>query len=277
MTDPLARFGRLEWSDPRYERDHLRCLTFGSPALGGRGDVTLFVPPGSEDSRDLPLVLLLHGVYSSHWAWALRGGAHVTAARLIESGRLPPMVLVMPSDGLWAQGTGYLPHSGTDYERWIVEDVLGCVTAALPQLGASSPRFIAGLSVGGFGALRLGAKYAPLFRGISAHSALTHLDAFDALLPQEAPYRLGPDEDRAVASWLERRSPQLPPLRFDCGLEDKFLADNRALHEQLVRGNVPHRYEEFEGGHTWAYWAAHLQDSLLFFTDLLKAPAKGET
>lgn len=271
-----TRFGRLEWSDPRHERDHLRLLTFDSPALGGRGDVTLFVPPGSQAESDLPLVLLLHGVYASHWAWALRGGAHLTALRLIEAGEIPPMVLAMPSDGLWGQGSGYLPHAGANFERWIVEDVPGCVSAELPQLSASSPRFIAGFSMGGWGALRLGAKYAPLFGGISAHSALTHLDALDALVNRDIPYQLETPEERGVAYWLERRAPHLPPLRFDCGLEDKYLHDNRALHRRLQGRAIPHAYEEFEGGHTWAYWAAHLQDTLRFFAGCLPAAGKGE-
>src|SRR5438128_2173899 len=113
------RFRTIEVADPRFVRDGLVPVTFKSPALHARADMTLFVPPGVENTRDVPLVILLHGVYGSHWAWALKGGAHRTAARLIESREIPPMVLAMPSDGLWGDGSGYVRHgSGADYDRY---------------------------------------------------------------------------------------------------------------------------------------------------------------
>lgn len=258
--------GRREVSDPQNESGGLRFVTLESRVLGGRGDLTLFVPLQSEGKTDVPLVALLHGVYGSHWAWAFKGGAHHTAARLMASGEIPPMILVMPSDGLWAEGSGYLPQESGDYERWIVEDVLEGVQATLPQVTAASKHFIAGFSMGGWGALRLGAKYPHLFSGVSAHSSVTTLDAYDALLTRPASY--APGEERHVAHWLARAGPQLPPLRFDCGIDDKYLDDNRALHHFLLAHQLPHHYAEFPGGHTWDYWAAHLEDTLRFFGSL---------
>src|SRR5438094_425387 len=123
----MSRFHTVEVSDPRYEHDHLRTITLKSPSLKGRGDVTLFVPPGCESAKNLPLVILLHGIYGSHWAWALKGGAHKTALKLIESRAIKPMVIAMPSDGLWGDGSGYFAHDGADFEKWIAEDVVDCV------------------------------------------------------------------------------------------------------------------------------------------------------
>ena len=71
----------------------------------------------------LPLVILLHGVYGSAWSWPLNGGAHLTVARLIEAEEIAPVALAMPSDGLWGDGSGYVPHADADYERWIVDEV----------------------------------------------------------------------------------------------------------------------------------------------------------
>ena len=56
-----------------------------------------FAPVAVGLALSLPLVLLLHGVYGSHWAWAFKGGAHRTAQRLIDAGAIPPLVLAMPS------------------------------------------------------------------------------------------------------------------------------------------------------------------------------------
>src|SRR4051812_8570591 len=128
----MPTFRTLEIADARFLHDGLLPVTFKSHALGRRADVTFFVPPGTDGARDLPLVLLLHGVYGSHWAWALKGGAHRTAARLIAEGEIPPMVLAMPSDGLWGDGSGYVRHaSGGDYERYIVDEVPACAAEVL--------------------------------------------------------------------------------------------------------------------------------------------------
>ncbi len=258
--------GRAERTELGSDWPGLQFVTLGSPALGGRGDLTLYVPPGCEALSDLPVALLLHGVHNSHWAWAFRGGAHRTAARLITQGRLPPMVLVMPSDGLRAEGSGYLHLGSGDAQGWIVNDVRVGVTALLPQVGAASKWFIGGFSMGGWGALRLGGRYPDLFAGISAHSAITTLGAFEALLSQPPCYL--EDEPQSVLTWLERAGVRLPPLRFDCGTADRYKGDNRRLHTQLLERSLAHDYAEFPGGHDWAYWAQHLEQTLMFFGHL---------
>ena len=80
--------------------------------------MSLFIPPGIDGKDNVPLVMLLHGVYGSHWAWSRKGGAHHTAARLIEQGQIPPMVLAMPSDGLWGDGSGYIQHRADTEPRF---------------------------------------------------------------------------------------------------------------------------------------------------------------
>lgn len=262
----MVTYRNIELSSPRFERDELRFLTFGSPALNGeRGEVTLFVPEETENRSDVPLVVLLHGVFGSHWSWAFNGGAHAVTRNLLDCGEIPPVVLAMPSDGLHQQGSGYLPLRAGDFERWIVEDVVGCVTEMVPCLGAASKRYLAGFSMGGYGALRLGAKYADRFNGISGHSSITDYDQlglFVEHLPDPAPGQTR--EELSVAHWMIRNRSGLPPVRFDCGVDDLLIQHNRALHEQLEAKGIPHVYEEFEGRHSWAYWEDHLKDTLRF-------------
>ena len=261
-------FPTAELSDPRFERDGLRFVTVKSGALGRRGDVSVYVPPGATDP--MPLVILLHGVSGSHWSWAWRGGAPLTAARLIESGEIPPLALAMPSDGLWGDGSGYVPHDDADYERWIVDDVPVAAGLADERISDRSPLFIAGFSMGGFGALRLGAKYAARFSGISAHSAVTTIarlgETVEEPLAQLASFGAA---DGTALHWLEAHRTRLPPVRFDCGTGDGLLAGNRALHAALDARGVEHVYEEFPGGHDWPYWKLHLADTLRFFGGLV--------
>lgn len=261
-------FRTVALSDPRFEFDGLRHVTVKSPALRGRGDVTVWAAP---EATPVALVLLLHGVYNGHWAWALRAGAHRTAARLIDAGELPPVVLAMPSDGLRGDGTGYLRHGdGVDYARWIVEDVPAAAREAVPALAENAPRFIAGLSMGGFGALRLGAQHADRFRGISGHSSITHLSQMPMFVEEDVATFGASDEDASVLDAIVRAGAALPPLRFDCGRDDKLIEDNRALHRALEARGVAHVYEEFDGGHAWPYWEAHVADTFRFFAGLLR-------
>lgn len=266
-----SSFRTIEISDPRFEADGLRWVTVKSRALGHRADLTLFVPQQASSTTNLALVILLHGVYGSHWAWALKGGAHRTAARLIAAREIPPMVLAMPSDGLWGDGSGYVPHRTADFERWIVEDVPTAVREAVP-VSKTSLVFISGLSMGGFGALRLAAKYPDKFGGAGGHSSITHFDQFRLFVEEPLESYDCPKEDQSVFECMLRNRNRLPPLRFDCGSEDPLIEYNRELSHQLKRAGIAHTYQEFSGGHTWPYWESHLADMLRFFAGLLSNP-----
>lgn len=255
--------GIMPSAAPSLESEHLHFVARDSPSLGGRGDITLFIPPG--DGRPMPLVILLNGVYGSHRAWTEQGRAHRTAARLIGEGRIRPMVLAMPADGLWTLRTGFLRHLDGAYERWIMEDVIGCAKEMAPGLGPEL--FLAGLSIGGYGALRLGAKYGPLVHGISAHSPITRLHDMARFLPEPDSY-LG--DEPFVGVWIARHRASLPPLRFDCGTGDPLLDASRRLHDELNHQSVVHIYQEYPGAHDWAYWSTHLSDTLLFFEQRLR-------
>jgi len=266
----MSSFRTVELSDPRFEQTGLRFVTFKSPALNGRGDFSLFLPPSHEKSHSLPLVILLHGVYGSHWAWPFKAGAHNTALRLLDEKIIAPMVLAMPSDGLWGDGSGYLPHQSKNYEKWIVDDTINCVQEVCACVDKDSPLFIAGLSMGGYGALRIGAKYHNRFKGISAHSSITNFDQL-ALFVEEplSEYQQTNQEESSVLYWILKNKAVLPALRFDCGETDRLIEHNRQLHAALDKHQVKHIYEEFPGGHEWSYWEDHLKDSLKFFNSLL--------
>lgn len=261
-------FRTVELSDPAIPADGLRFATVKSAALRQRADVTLYVAPGA--AADLPIVILLHGVYGSHWAWALKGGAHRTAARLVEAGALPPVALLMPSDGLWGDGSGYVAHAAQDFERWIVDEVPALAVQAIPGCTPRSPVMIAGLSMGGFGALRLAGKHPDRFMAAAAHSAMTDIAQFDGLVEDGREHWSDAAADRSVAAALLAAPGPLPPIRFDCGREDPYVDGNRALHAALDTAGIAHRYVEREGAHDWPYWSAALEGTLRFFGRVLR-------
>jgi putative tributyrin esterase len=258
-------FRTRENSDPRWESDGLSFITVKSPALRRRADLTVFVPAAGRTTRNLPLVILLHGVYGSHWAWAYKGGAHRTLERLMGQNLVPPMALAMPSDGLLGDGSGYLNRAEGDFERWIVEEVPRAVMESSTAIDAASPLFLCGLSMGGFGALRLGAKFGRRFRGISGHSSITHLEQMRAFVEEPVDVAALPEEEVSVLAAMLKNRDRLPPLRFDCGSDDPLIEANRTLHREMERHGLPHRFEELPGGHEWPYWERNLEKTLLFF------------
>lgn len=259
-------YERVEKSFPQYTPPGIHYLTFMSPALGGRGNVSLYIPPGCEEARDLPFAVLLHGVYGTHWSYLYNAGAHVVVQRLIDAGEIRPMALVVPSDGFFGEGSGYIRNPKFDCERWIVDDVIGCAIENYPCLVHASKKFIAGYSMGGFGALRLGAKYSTRFAAAAGHSSITHIrDMWRFIKDPPEVYGDLDEGDQSVLYWMRRNRATLPAVRFDCGVEDILIEGNRALHAALEAERIPHEYHEFPGGHSWDYWREHLADTLRFF------------
>lgn len=258
-------FRTIKVSDPRFETEDLRDITVKSALLGMRADLTVHVPAAARQKSNVPVVILLHGVYGSHWAWARLAGAHRIAAKLHTDGVLPPCVLVMPSDGLWGDGSGYLPHRTQDFERWIVDEVPAAAREAAPCIGPQSRWAIAGLSMGGFGALRLAAKYPERFVAAAGMSSITQFEEMKLFVEERLGSFTALAEDHSVADTMLRHRSRLPKLRFDCGVDDPLIAGNRALHATLRDAGIAHEYREFPGAHSWDYWIARLPEVLTFF------------
>lgn len=278
----MQKFRTVEISDPRFENDHLRFLTVKTPNLKGRGDICLFVPPDVDPDKSYPVVVLLHGVYGSCWSWALQAGVHLQALKMIKEEIIPPMIIAMPSDGLWGDGSGYLPHSNRDFEKWIAQDVPDILEQFIEGVTKDSPFFISGLSMGGFGSLRIGVKYHSRFKAVSAHSAITNLKQMELFVEESlSSYKQKDLMEEDVFDTILKYKEQLPPLYFDCGDKDPLLSYNVDLHNRLSENDIPHVYKEHPGGHEWSYWEKHIRNSLIFFSIQLRdlqnnlSPTKG--
>lgn len=256
-------FRTLEKSNPRYGFKNLQFVTVKSTHLKGRGDICFYKP--EKCPADTPVVILLHGVYGSAWSWPLCSGVHEQAERAILAGQLAPMILAMPSDGLWGDGSGYVPHRDQDFEQWIVQDVPQAAREAYPDaVSAESRFFIAGLSMGGYGALRIGSSYPHIFSAFAGLSSITTIDEFSLFVEEElSAYRWAAPHD-LLASFLANKE-KLRPFRFDCGRGDLLLKFNRKLHSDLEEAGIYHTYREYTGEHNWDYWKNNILETLLFF------------
>lgn len=262
---------RVEKSNDAYSRANTTLLTLHSSFLAKRETITVYQSgtASSKISNDTPIIVLLHGVYGAHWAWMELGGAHVVYEQLKQEG-LKDFVLVMPSDGSLWDGSGYLPltHHG-DFEQWIVEDVIQGVIDNIDGVSEQSNVYIAGLSMGGYGALRLGAKYPEKFNGISAHSAVTSLSDLQQFIEYPvSDYQCDFEQEADLNYWLENNAHSLPPLRLDCGKSDSLFESNLQLCKALDDLEISYKFEGLEGSHEWPYWHKNLAKTLWFFDQI---------
>jgi S-formylglutathione hydrolase FrmB len=137
---------------------------------------------------------------------------------------------------------------------------------------AAGPSAIGGLSMGGYGALRLALRHPARFASVTAHSTRAPTRAELATLPWSS----GCDADlldlETIAARAARAAPaageRLPPIALDCGVDDRLLGDSRRVHACLDRLGIAHAYEEHAGTHDWAYWEARLPAALAFHAEI---------
>lgn len=138
-----------------------------------------------------------------------------------------------------------------------------------------------GISMGGYGALRLAFHFPQQFGSVSVHSAalIPKLPNMEDPNPRENPLAemvgaaFGSPFDRDF--WnrnnpftIVRDSPSSPGIRvyLDCGTEDRFGFDvgAKAFHDLLDSKGIPNEFHLYPGGHDWAYFAEHFPASLQF-------------
>jgi S-formylglutathione hydrolase FrmB len=265
----MSGFPTLEASDAALAPPGFSFCTVRSPALGRRGDVVFY----NADSAcpDVPVIILLHGVFGSAWSWAFQGGAHSIYERLRAAGTIGEFALVMPSDGLEGDGSGYVNRAAGRFDDWIAAEVVALARARIAQMSAASPVFIAGLSMGGFGALRLAVLHPGTFAAASAHSPVCEAADFRHFT-RDNPLSgaLDPSMPQDLADLCEAQGEALPPIRFDCGDADVLRPSVDRFARRLTRAGIHHRYDQLSGGHDWACWSGAFAHTLRFFETIAR-------
>jgi putative tributyrin esterase len=121
------------------------------------------------------------------------------------------------------------------------------------------PWAIGGLSMGGYGAMRLGLKYPERFASIWAHSSAFHIGQ---LVDQQFIPNVAGADVYTLATDLAKCATTPPLIGFDCGVGDELLEHNRAFHNHLESIGMAHHYAEHPGAHNWDYWDNHVHEAL---------------
>ncbi|MFW6066652.1 MAG: alpha/beta hydrolase, partial [Planctomycetota bacterium] len=195
-----------------------------------------------------PVLYLLHGLSDDYTTWLRRTGIE----RYVED---LPLAVVMP-DGHRSWYCNDPRPEGLAYEDHIVRDVVGFVERTFPVTPARDARAIAGLSMGGFGAMMLAMRHPEMFSVACSHSGAVGFVSESVEPPEDRPDKLAlaevlPVEQYDCFQLAERlaKSSDSLALRLDCGTEDFLIEHNRLFHAHLQRLGVEHEYEEHPGDH----------------------------
>ncbi|HEV7744449.1 MAG TPA: alpha/beta hydrolase family protein [Pyrinomonadaceae bacterium] len=225
--------------------------------------------PASKSKR-YPVLYLLHGLSGHYTNW-------LDKTRLVEYTAGYDVIIVMPEgNDSWYTDSATVPAD--KYESYIVQELIPDVEKRFRTSTAREGRAIAGLSMGGYGALKFGVKHPEMFAFAASMSG-----ALDAASWTEADlkglefvwktlqpvYGATGSETRAANDLgkLYRELPAariagLPYVYLDCGTEDVLLQSNRSFADILVKQKIPHEYRQLPGNHSWTYWDAQVQEVL---------------
>jgi S-formylglutathione hydrolase FrmB len=225
-------------------------MEFFSDALGKHASYNVIVPEVGEGP--FPVLFQLHGLTDDCNAWIQR-------SNLLRHAADYPFVIVMPDGGThfysnW-KSSGRLGRA--NYEDLIVTDITNHLRRHFNV--TDGPWAIGGLSMGGYGALKVGLKYPDRFASIWAHSSKidwrdTELDL--SMLADSQDINLLMHAERVAG--LDRK----PVISFDCGVDDELVGENRWFHDELGQLGLEHQYAEFDGAHDWDYWDLHVREAL---------------
>ncbi len=209
-----------------------------------------------------PVLYLLHGWQGHYTDWLTRTNVADYAAQY-------RMIIVMPegNDSWYIDGAAGINDK---YETYIIKELMPDVDKRYRTIQSRYGRAIAGLSMGGYGAIKYGLKYPATFAfagsmsgafGVTRYTEKemggSNLEPFlKTFGPPASGTRKANDVFEIVRGLSAARVAVLPYFYFDCGTEDaaQHFLPNRELSELFLEKKIPHEYRELPGNHSWQYW-----------------------
>lgn len=245
------------------------------PSLGRTKKFRVLQPDHRDLSGRLPCLLLLHGFGGNYRNWT----EFTTLQKDLGTTRL---IVIMP-DGENAWYTNSVADSSDRFEDYLVGDLLHTVAT---RYAVDTTRIgIAGLSMGGFGALTLGLRHPETFRFIGAMSASLDIPYGITTLEEHGRGGLREDLEKAFGTdssrWASHDafrllarsdSAEIPYLYLVNGIQDEFaqrIDYYREFASTLSYRHLPYEYHETPGHHDWSYWEREIPGVVRRFMEIV--------
>jgi S-formylglutathione hydrolase FrmB len=256
------------------------CRSMASKILGRPVAYCVILPRGYDTDKgtQYPVLYFLHGLGGNEQVLLESGGMN-EIEDLRAAGRISEFLVVAPAGGrsFWINSK----DGKVRYEDFFIKEFIPFIESHYRIRVGRGQRGITGVSMGGYGALRLGLKYPEMFNAVSAHSAalVDKLPKFSGTKDQtEGIARIlgGSFGDPVDAKYWELENPftivrtEAKPvglgIYFDCGTDDDFGFNVGAqkFDELLKSRGIAHEFHLYPGGHDLDYFADHLPASLEF-------------
>ena len=252
---------------------------FQSPALGRRDSYLVYEPPGYQRlaaaGYRFPVLYLLHGTVSNALHYVDVGRVGVTLDELLAAHRTRPFLIVMPesTDGSFVDDTEWAntPHGRYESE---VMTIVHQVDAHFPTIANRSGRAIAGLSMGGYGALNIGLHHLDAFSVIGSWSGYFRQER-SGPFASASPATLRFNSPAAYAPSIATSLRRLPLHVFVYGGRQDRLTRYQSGFAQELRGfGVGVRTAQPPGEHDWALWRAEMPVALRYAGHWLSPPSR---
>lgn len=238
----------------------MRDITFRSPSLERAMTYRVFLPANLSTSQKLPVVYLLHGGGADFREWSNDSDV----ARFAENG----LILVMP-EGESSYYTNSVDRLKDRFEDYIVKDLIAEVETKFPV--DPSRRAIVGVSMGGFGAIKLALKYPSLYRFVGALSPALDVPSRPFSIKRISQYRYhasifgpwGSSTRKENDPFVLVRKADLNTMAyvyFTCGEQEGLLPSNRQFAAILKQNKFRFEFRAGPGGHDWNQWNRLLPD-----------------
>ncbi len=259
-------------------------LDIQSPSMNRTLKAAVVMPESYQKSNvPFPVLYLLHGGSGSFRDWLTKVPDKTLLHRLADQYNL---IIVTP-DG---DPTSYYFDSPlietSQFETFITKELVDKIDRTYRTIQDKKGRMIAGLSMGGHGAMYLSSRHPELYTAAGSMSGVMNINTATWKVPTDfAKSRaenfaklLGPAQDGTapypgytMVTLADKLKANGLALIFDIGVDDFLIDTNRDLHQQLLANQTPHDYTERPGGHSWGYWENALPYQLLFFDKVLKS------